>query len=135
MALEDADNIGGTEGMPLGVANKKFHSTDCVIDTVFVEKGKFVLKSLDLTTEAGHDFLCVEKFDRDVPGIKNFKYRYKKIDKCDEEFFTGTFRSDGIYNVDQESHLRVKINDLTNTSLLDPFGNPVREDHVVADYF
>lgn len=135
MSLEDADNIGGTEALPLGVANRKFHSTDCVIDTVFAEQGKFILKSLDLTTEAGHDFLCVERFDRNVPGIKNFKYRYKPIDKCDEDFFTGTFRSDGIYNVDQAAFLRVKINDLTDTGLLDPFGNPVREDHIVADYF
>lgn len=135
MAVEDADNIGGTEGLPLGVANRKFHSTDCVLNTVVAEKEKFILKSLDLTTEAGHDFLCVERHDKDIRGIKNFKYRYKKIDKCDEEYFTGPF----VY--DQSQHVRVKINDLSTANLLGIVGDQdtdfdaVRKDYVVAEYF
>lgn len=135
MALEDADNIGGTEGLPLGVANRKFHSTDCVLDTVVAEKGMFILKSLDLTTEVGHDFLCVERYDQQISGIKNFKYRYKKIDKCDEEYFTGPF----VY--DQSQHVRVRINDLTEANLLAAVGNQttdfdaVANDYVAAEYF
>lgn len=135
MALEDADNIGGTEGLPLGVANRKFHSTDCILDTVVVDKGKFLMKSLDLTIEDGHDFLCVERYDKNIAGIKNFKYRYKKIEKCDEEYFTGPF----VY--DQTQHVRVKINDLSSANLLDVIGaqetdfDAVARDYVVAEYF
>lgn len=128
MALEDADNIGGTEFLPLGVANKKFHSTDCVIDTAFADIGNFTLKSLDPVSEAGHDFLCVQKFDKIITGIKNFKYRYKKIDKCDEAYFTGPFLHDPTQNV------RVKINDLTDVILLDAIGSRVT-DYIVAEYF
>ena len=135
MALEDADNIGGTEGLPLGVANRKFHSTDCILDTVVVDKGKFLMKSLDLTIEDGHDFLCVERYDKNIAGIKNFKYRYKKIEKCDEEYFTGPF----VY--DQTQHVRVKINDLSSANLLGVIGaqetdfDAVARDYVVAEYF
>jgi hypothetical protein len=135
MALEDADNIGGTEGLPLGVANRKFHSTDCVLNTVVAEKDMFILKSLDLTTEVGHDFLCVERYDQQIRGIKNFKYRYKKIDKCDEEYFTGPF----VY--DQSQHVRVRINDLTEANLLAAVGaqttdfDAVAKDYVAAEYF
>ena len=135
MALEDADNIGGTEGFPLGVANRKFHSTDCKLDTVIAEKGQFIMKSLDLTTEVGHDFLCVERYDKIISGIKNFKYRYKKIEKCDEEFFTGPF----VY--DQSQYVRVRINDLTTANLLNVIGgqdtdfDAAPKDYVVAEYF
>lgn len=135
MALEDADNIGGTEGLPLGVANRKFHSTDCVLNTAVAEKGMFVLKSLDLTTEVGHDFLCVERYDQQIRGLTNFKYRYKKIDKCDEEYFTGPF----VY--DQSQHVRVRINDLAEANLLAAVGSQTTEfdavskDYVAAEYF
>lgn len=135
MALEDADNIGGTEGIPLGVANKKFHSTDTVLNTVFAQKDRFILKTLDPLSEVGHDFLCVEKFDETIPGLRNFKYRYKKIEKCDDAFFTGPFL------FDQSQHVRVRVNDLSDTVVLDEIGDQevvgesrIADDYIIADY-
>lgn len=130
MAFEDADNIGGTETVPLGIGNRKFHSTDTIIDVAYVEKDKFFLRTLDPLSEIESDFLCVEKYNVDVPGTINYQYRYKDIPKLDEVYYRGPFLTNPDENV------RVRLNDLSSPELnivQDTDGTPLRNDYVIAE--
>lgn len=140
IATEDAENIGGTEGIPLGINNYKFHSRDCVINRVIVPTGKFNLKNRS-QDEIDHDFLCVEKHNQDGDGfisfgalntglLQNFHYRYKPIQKNDENFFVTKHSSHPF------EYLRVQINDTTEVDLLDTdLVTKIPEDTILADYF
>ena len=134
MAFEDANNIGGTATLPLGVGNRKFHSTDCKIDYVYVDKGNFYLRDLDQIGEIEQDFLVVEKHDVDTPGVINYKYRLKQIPKADEVYFRGE------YQLNSNDYVRVVLNDLDNlttrfeTDLIRGFRDDIKADYIFGDH-
>ena len=137
MAFEDANNIGGTATLPLGVGNRKFHSTDCKIDYVYVDKGKFFLRDLDQIGEVDdneQDFLVTEKYDVDTPGVINYKYRFKQIPRADETYFRGQFQ------LHPDDYVRVILNDLDNlttrfeTDLIQGFRDDIQQDYIFGDH-
>ena len=134
MAFEDANNIGGTATLPLGVGNRKFHSTDCKIDYVYVDKGNFFLRDLDHIGEIEQDFLVTEKYDVETPGVINYKYRFKQIPKADEVYFRGA------YQLNSNDYVRVVLNDLDNlttrfeTDLIQGFRDDIEQDYIFGDH-
>tara|TARA_B100000405_G_scaffold13983_1_gene11628 strand:- start:5108 stop:7033 length:1926 start_codon:yes stop_codon:yes gene_type:complete len=137
MAFEDANNIGGTATLPLGVGNRKFHSTDCKIDYVYVDKGKFFLRDLDQIGEVDdneRDFLVTEKYDVNTTGVINYKYRFKQIPRADETYFRGQFQ------LNPDDYVRVILNDLDNlntrfeTDLIQGFRDDIQDDYIFGDH-
>ena len=111
MAFEDAHNIGGQPNVlqALGLGNKKFHSTDTIINIAFVDSNEFYLKSAkgirDVDPENPKDFIGVQ-YDNNVTA----QYRYTAIEKLDEDWYT-TFYPNIKY---ENEYLRVRVNDNSN---------------------
>ena len=79
MALEDADNIGGTDFFPLGTLGFKMDSNECIFDDVYVDEGDLDLKTPDYVSEKNADFLTVMKDNENVKKKQCFSKRFSTI--------------------------------------------------------
>lgn len=120
MALEDADNIGGSDFFPLGTLGFKMDSNECVFDDVYVDEGDLYLKTPDYVSEKNADFLTVQK-DHDNLF---YKYRLEQLQKCDTDYFTSR------YLLYPNDYVRVAVNDLR-----DYLGKDENPGYVLGDHF
>ena len=120
MALEDADNIGGTDFFPLGTLGYKMDSNECIFDDVYVDEGNLYLKTPDYVSEKNADFLTVMKDNENV----FYKYRLEQLQKCDTDYFTSRYL---LYPNDR---VRVAVNDLR-----DYLGKDENPGYVLGDHF